>query len=483
MKVSSPNPFISRLACHMDAQHLRARLTATARAIAGLGQHHPHTAKLELQRHLKTVYVPTRRAIALAQRILASGLAHALQAYPDLATYIRVFNQASITYTSEPETWFITGLAGDGKTALVTALQGLLGEGDVFHASEQCGRRRVRGGIFLTVGPKTTKADVVTALAEKLEIEIDCEKASPAHLKKIQTELYRQGCCFILVDEAQANNSGKQAGASYVTLINLFRQFGVPVIVVGNYSMGHGLNQQLSQNKQRLLDDPFVMLTPASDDPDYLEHLLQYKNACGELLAIDPQKDAGRIHYLTAGGSRALLHLIGAGYTIARESAGAAGAAADDVDKVCITMDVLEKAYASVAYAAHRKEVETLRSHFLTGAKIPQDLICPFPVAGEDAAALKHLAQQMRREARAAAELLASLSPQERKAIREQKAAAPEFASSMRPGSAAAQDAGLPAPVPQSIGTMMVRDMQAPKPKVVRKPPPSKADLNRSWGR
>lgn len=474
------NPFLHRLTRFLDPKVLRAGLPASAQPIAGLELLPPHTAKRRLEEHLQTVYAPTAPGIELAMRILSSALAHALRVYPDVRTYVTTATQARIDVTTEPEVWVMTGLAGDGKTALVTALNRLMGEGEFFDAPTHCPTRRVRGGVFLTMHPKTTKAEVVAALAERLELELDCERAKPIHFEKIRLELYRQGCCFILADEAQSNDAGKIVGAAYVNLINLLRRFGLPVIVVGNYSMCHGLLKQHSQNRQRLLNDPFIMPTLASDDADYLAHLREYQKALEGLLTINVKDDAGRVHWLTAGGGRALVHLIGIAYRTRHERGGGAN--------LQIDLPALEDAYAHETFSVHRKEIEQLREHWLTGSKISQDLVCPFPATGDRAESHKHMVQQMRQEAFALGTLIGTMAPQERKQIAQGNAAPPQLTSSQGP------QIEVGASVPKSgaakktfqlseVGTNLLKDMIFPKKKAVKRPPPTDEDLRRSWGR
>jgi AAA domain len=482
-----PNPFLHRLTVYLDPQVLRERLARGAPAIGGLHLNPTHTAKRQLEEHLDTVYAPTQPGIQLALRILSSGLAHGLRAYPDVPTYITTATQARVSVTTEPEVWVITGLAGDGKTALVNALNLLLGEGEFFEAPEVCPRRRIRGGIFLKMHAKTTKAEIVAMLAQQLGLDINCERAQPVHFEQIRLELYRQGCCFILADEGQSNDAGKQAGAAYVNLINLLRRFGLPVIFVGNYSMCHALWKQQSQNRQRLLNDPFIMPTLACDDPDYVAHLHAYQKALGQLWAIDATQDAARIHWLTAGGGRALLHLIGVAYCIRREG----GAGAD----LCVDLPALEAAYAHQSFHMHRKEIEELRAHWLTGAKISNDLLCPFPDSGERELAQKHMVQQWRLAAQAAGMVISTMGPQERKRLAEGKGAPPQFTSSpppAQPPHPPVETRSHPQPAPaqaqpgqsaSNVGANLLKDLIAPKNRAVRRPPPTVDDLKRSWGR
>ena len=288
MSMSAPeswfkNPFVDRLQTLIDDESLRSALAVTVPPLQGLGLLPADAAADVLFTHLGQIYSPNRQGIAFAKRILATGWAYAISAYPDIGTYIRRSTSARIKVCDEPITWIATGLAGVGKSSLLDKLLRLLRDPPLYQASEHCPARRLRTGLILRVSGKPTKQSITISMADALDLEYDSNaKISDATVKRIQLELYRQGCLFIVVDESQAIANGKQAGAAFVNFVAEVRKFGLPVIVVGNYSMCHGMLAQHSQNRQRMLSDPFIMLPYPANDPDYFEHWRQYKSACGE---------------------------------------------------------------------------------------------------------------------------------------------------------------------------------------------------------
>jgi hypothetical protein len=467
------NPYIDRVLSNLDEETLRTSFTTTVEPIENLEFFPVDTGKRLLQEHLTRIYVPNTQGIALAQRILETGLAHALELYPDMATYISTSQSDRMCVKTDPHTWMVTGLAGIGKSATIRALQKLLDKFPIFQASEHCPPRPVLGGIILTVVGRVRNAEILNILAQKLAIKDRCQdKVKSSLVDTIRLEMYRQGCMFLVVDESQTIANGKQAGASYVNFVVFLQNFGIPVVVVGNYSMGHGILAQHSQNRQRLVVDPYIMAPDSADDIDYVQHLTAYARACGPVLNIDPHKDTAAINWLTGGCSRALLNLICIGYKLLRQ-------ANPKQAKVVVDLAALESTYADQAYSVFREEIELLRTHLLTGKRIRSDLMCPFTLSGTFAEQGKKVVDQWRRHAVARGILESSYTPKEKAQISSGQLAEPEFVSPSivdvkMPGSSSVKIKGAISKLPQQAPIKAV--------KRPRKPPPSVGDAVRSWG-
>jgi hypothetical protein len=405
--------------------------------------------------------------MAAAQRILETGWAYAIRAYPSIGQYIRISCSESYHCDPEPPTWILTGLAGVSKTATVRALQRVLRSDLTFQPSVHTPPRTLRGGVFLTVSGKATNKTMSVQLREQLELpERGSTHDARRDVNEIGRELYRQGCLFIILDESQAIANGAVAGAAFVNVIAYLRGFGLPVIVVGNFSMCHGILAQHSQNRQRLAADPFVMQPDQAHDPDYQKHLLAYVHACGGILDIDPDRDAKRVCELTGGGSRALLTLVCTAYFEARSLARPGGS-------VTVRIDGLEHAYGSSDYCVFRSEIEQLRMYALNPKCLRKDLINPFLSIGDAAVAAKRDAEQKFAEQIAREKLMSSLSVTERRAIASGELEAPQFVplaqapdnSPTIPTASKAHSAGRPMAEPiEKSGSLRSRSARRPKP-------------------
>ena len=400
---------IERLAT--DDAALRNSMTNRLAAVEGLERLPANAAAEKLHAHLRDVFVPDKMSLAAARRILETGWAYAIRAYPDITQYIRVTCSDSYIWDSEPPTWILTGLAGMSKSATVQALERAFVPDLTFQASVHTPPRILRGGLFLKVLGKATNKTMTLQLRKRLNMpESGSARNGDRDLDDIRRELYRQGCLFILVDESQAIANGALAGAAFVNLIVHMRRFGVPVIVVGNYSMCHGILAQNSQIRQRIASDPFDMPPDQAQDLDYQEHLQAYVDACGGFLDIKPEKDSRRICELTGGGSRALLTLVCSAYVEARNAARQGGS-------VMVGLVGLERAYGSSGYSTFRDEIEHLRQFALNARNLRKDLKNPFVSIGAAAVDSTRAAKEDYAERVAREKVLASLSLVERRAI------------------------------------------------------------------
>jgi hypothetical protein len=358
---------------------IRSAMTNRPGVIEGLDALPPHVAGERLKAHLKTVYIPDQPAIEVAQKVLQIGWGYAIAAYPDVGQYIRNVASASIEVNQEPTTLFITVHSQATNKSMTHQLKECLGMASSQQASN-----------------------------------------SISEINSIRRELYGQGCLFIAVDEAQALANGAMAGAAFVNLIAHLRRFGIPVVVIGNFSMCHGILAQHSQNRNRMLADPFVMPRDLAHDVDYQDHLAAYVEACSDILEIDPKADAHRICELTGGGSGNLLLLVHIAYVNNRTSSRNGGIAH-------ISLKDLEKAYGSASYSNFRTDIEDLRKYSLTPDNLRKDLRNPFHSIGDAAIQKTKINEAMFKDRIARDKLSASLTVPERKAILAGDAEAPQY--------------------------------------------------------
>jgi hypothetical protein len=400
---------------------IRSAMTNRPGVIEGLDALPPHVAGERLKAHLKTVYIPDQPAIEVAQKVLQIGWGYAIAAYPDVGQYIRNVASASIEVNQEPTTLLITGHAGVGKTSTIKTLLRAIGPPSVFQASQDVPPRTLRGGLFITVHSQATNKSMTHQLKECLGMASSQQASnSISEINSIRRELYGQGCLFIAVDEAQALANGAMAGAAFVNLIAHLRRFGIPVVVIGNFSMCHGILAQHSQNRNRMLADPFVMPRDLAHDVDYQDHLAAYVEACSDILEIDPKADAHRICELTGGGSGNLLLLVHIAYVNNRTSSRNGGIAH-------ISLKDLEKAYGSASYSNFRTDIEDLRKYSLTPDNLRKDLRNPFHSIGDAAIQKTKINEAMFKDRIARDKLSASLTVPERKAILAGDAEAPQY--------------------------------------------------------
>lgn len=456
---------------------LKEAMTNRPPPIQGLEQLSPGLAEDRLIAHLRNVFIANNPSIEVAKRILETGWAYAIDAYPDVGTYIRRSLSSYMTVDTEPATWILTGLAGVGKTATITALSRALGEPMLYQASEDTPPRPIRGGLFLTVPSKATNKTMTNELRRQLGMDtINSLRYSDNELELIKRELYRQGCLFMIVDESQVIANGTLAGAAFVNLIAHLRRFGIPVIVVGNYSMCHGIIRQHAQNRDRMLVDPLIIDPSLPSDYEYIEYLKAYISASGEILNINPERDAYRIHELTGGGKRALLRLACMAYNQKRTNS-------KKESQVSISLSDLEKTYGSSGFSNFRSDIEDLRKFSVTPNKLRQDLRNPFSSIGDSALTHARTVGDDFKAQVARAKLMANLSVAERNAIKRGEMEAPEFLPPTGHGRDSDQNSAIepnqceqPTPIaPQPIVSKSASNAKRPK-----RPKPTMQDALRT---
>jgi len=468
--------FTARLSTFSETSTLRTVLGSRIAPLSDLHLFSADDAAQTLVKSLEKIYVPTSQSVALAVRILGTAIAHARTTYADEATYIRNSNLSRIEFDREPTTWIITGLAGSGKSALLAQLKRVLNEAvPIYQASPHCAPRPILGVLFLHVSGKIKQGDVLRSLAEDLGMTANSGSyPSSINVDAIRKEIFRQGCSAIVVDESQAMASGKTAGAVFVNFIAYLRGFGVPVIVVGNYSMCHGILAQPSQMRQRVVNDPYIVQPNCADDPDFLKLLRVYKEAMGEICALELPRDADTVQWLTGGGGRAMRELMGIAYKTQRHKSPAN-------PEVTITIESLKEAYSSSSYFAFREEIELLREYRTRGGKIRQDLLCPFKMVGEALEVEQKLRDQLRMQMVAREMLLRSMSSKEREAVSAGEQVGPEFSE---PADAIAFQMQLRKNTKGKPGTTTGKHPVAlgGATRQKRRQLPTAADAARSWG-
>ncbi len=158
-------------------------------------------------------------------------------------------------------------------------------------------------------------------------------------------------------------------------------------------------------------------------------------------------------------------------YRRLREAAGAT--------KVVVDMEALRSAYGSQAYSVYRTEVEQLRAHLLTNAKIKsKDLICPFPLHGESAEQQMRIQNAIRKAAYRQEVLRDSLTAADKKLIAAGEMSMPVFLPP--PDAATLIGRDLPPKIPAEGPARAAQTAAGPKRQ--RRPAPSSGDAARSWG-
>lgn len=380
-------------------------------ALDGLDKLSPDSARVVLRDHLKGLFVADQQEVEWLRKVLGICHAHALKFYPSAKSFAERLHSPELLLSDDPVTQMTTGLAGWGKSELGKALLRLFAPTEYFEVGHSFPLQRIVGVVRLRIEGKTSRAALWNALASELGFPQDYKSSRDEEREQIRRQLYMSGVMLILVDETQFT---AQSSASNLIAKNLhiLRELGIPIMFIGNYSLGHKLLKRQQEDQHRFLLEPQVLLPETYDAKPFLRFLQGLVEAMGGTLAIKPEIDAKLIHWHTGGIRRLVCELVVLAYFQVRRSASARGSTK-------VTLNDLTAAYASPAFGTRRMEVEMCRKYLIDGAKPKgrKDLWCPFPLSLEQEQHWAELARSIRQTEISNAALVASATPEEIKGM------------------------------------------------------------------
>ncbi|MCY1297423.1 hypothetical protein D9M70_468620 [compost metagenome] len=183
----------------------------------------------------------------------------------------------------------------------------------------------------------------------------------------------RDGVSLLLLEETQYINTGQ--GASRVTDILLtLAAIGPPMVFVSNYSLLHKLLRRNSEDKQRLLSEPRIMLPDDPDSQGWRNYIAECLRVSGGHMQGSVDDFAQEIYRSTFGIKRLAVQLLKQAYVEAR-----------DAGRECLTLSDINRAYRSPFYGSNQRDVEELHLQAIQGRRAGSrlDLCCPFelPIA------------------------------------------------------------------------------------------------------
>ncbi|WP_010222744.1 transposase [Pseudomonas donghuensis] len=348
----------------MDIESIRRRVIARPEPVLDLEAFHPLVGAELLAGRLKEMYLPNEFSLNFIHEMIGLAYLHNLKVFSSEAGYAAgVFNPPEV----EVSPVCLTGLAGVGKSQTIAALRRALPP----PAELTCAL--FEGSIELTslwyasargkAGGRQLLLDFVHGSGH------DGRGGNSAKLLvESRRRAYRDGVSMVVLDETQHNNTGM--GASRVTDILLtMTAIGPPMIFVSNYSLVHKLLRRNSEDKQRLLSEPRIMMPEDPKSQDWAEYVDECIRVSGGRVKAGKNEFVAELYRSTFGIKRLAVHLLKLAYIECR----AAG-------RTRIEVEDLHKAYRSSAYTSNAMEVEELQLQAINngsrGAHL--DLRCPF---------------------------------------------------------------------------------------------------------
>ena len=355
------NAILSRFDGCSDIDRIRAVVTVRPRPLSGLSLMHSHIAAETILNALGEIFIPNDFSLEFIKEMVDRAQLHSQRMFSTEKSYVEnIYSppEAEVTPVC------LTGLAGIGKTQTIAALMkvmpkptdfafdhfnGPLSIRSYWHASARgkaAGRQLLSGFLGRAAAKGPTAASLLN----------DCRRHANEYVISL-----------LILDETQHVSTGQ--GAAKVTDILLtMTAIGPPMVYVCNYSLGHKLKGRNSEDKQRLLADPRVMLPDAPDSHAWQDYIQECMKVCNGHLKIDAAVLAEELYRATFGIKRLVVRLLKIAYLEAR-TAG----------RFDVVLADLDQAYASTAFSVSRGEVEELHRMAIQGGSSGRlDLLCPF---------------------------------------------------------------------------------------------------------
>lgn len=354
---------------YMDVESIRKRVTVRPDPIKGLEALQPWVAAVKFAEKIDEIYLPNEFSLHFIQEMINFANLHSLKTFSSAAAYAeKVFTPPD----SEVFPICLTGLAGVGKSKTIAALLRALPPPIEFACDLFQGTIELTSYWYASARGKASGKQLL------LDFVIGGEHdGRGGNVKKLLRQsrqiASRDGVPLVVLEETQHINTGQ--GASKVTDILLTVScIGPPTVFVTNYSLVHKLFRRNSEDKQRLLSEPRIMLpdTPNSQDwRDYVNECVRVSDGC---IKASTDEFAAELYRSTFGIKRLAMLLLKAAYIECRTTG-----------RNQIEVDDLIRAYRSSGYTSNARDVEDLQLQMINqGSKRARlDLVCPFDLPVE----------------------------------------------------------------------------------------------------
>jgi len=328
----------------------------------------PALAADRLSEALKDIFIPSQFSIEFIKESIERAQQFSAEHFASDANYLlRLYNPPDV----ESFPICLTGLAGVGKSQTIKALRKLMpGPSSYICDHYQAPHTLISYWYASARGKAAGKQLLADFLGgDALEARPNASKL----LVECRRRASRDGISLVLLEEMQHLNTGQ--GVARVTDILLtMAGLGVPMIYVANYSLLHKLLSRNSEDKQRLLSEPRVMLPDAPGSKAWNEYIQECIRVSGGRVSADPIALANELYRCTFGIKRLAVQMLKAAYLEARVQG-----------RHMLGLQDVTTAYLSTSYSSNRDDVEELFRQDLQRRKTGprSDLRCPFTIPAQ----------------------------------------------------------------------------------------------------
>lgn len=331
-----------------------------------------------LRAELKRVFTSSTQVRALLRKICEIARSHAELHFSSAESTLRgIYNSHPWGTASLPSTC-LTGLAGTGKSELLSALNRLLdakistdlgGVKDLQLVSAWFTSLRDGSGLNSLLKPYFPQAQILNSdenngITETPKKDIKL----PLLLAKARRMSWRDGVCLLVVDEFQFISQSAGANAKATTVLLQLLGIGPRLVFCSNFSLGHKLKRRNQEDRHRLMSSPLILEPEKRSSSDWKNLISECKKVVPNVFTFDVVGAEQIIHQYTFGIKRLVVELFVISYGIARLRG----------KNPEISLDDFRAAYRSVDYTIYREDVDILWRQKIQGKMIREDLWCPF---------------------------------------------------------------------------------------------------------
>lgn len=352
-----------------DPEHIRLRVTVRPDPVEPLNDLDYLVASEIFADALKKIFIPNKFSIDFIKEAVDRAQLHHNEIFSSYVDYV------SKIYTPPESEVFpicLTGLAGVGKSQTIAALRKVLPQPVNFSCDHYDGDITLFSHWYKSArGNKSGKALLADFLSTENPGSIRGTLAKA--LQECRRRAVRDGVSLVILDETQHINTGL-ASAKITEILLTMAAIGPPMIYICNYSLAHKLLGRNSEDKQRLLSEPRIMLPDDPQSADWKDYISDCIRVSNGHIKADAIEFAEEVYRCTFGVKRLVVQLLKQAYIESRKD-----------QRHHVELSDLARAYRSTSYTSNASEVEELQLQALRSRKSTSrlDLKCPFELPSE----------------------------------------------------------------------------------------------------
>jgi hypothetical protein len=346
-----------------DVNEIRTKVTVKPEPATALEPLDVMVAAEVLLIKLKQIFIPNEFSLAFIKLMVGKASMHSQRLFASEANYSsNVFHPPEV----EVSPICLTGLAGVGKSQTLAALRKVLPPPMEFSCDLFDGSVPLTSDWYASARGKASGKALLEHFVGKKKT---AGKPNFDQLLQLaRRSANKQGVSLVVLDETQHFNTG--LGTAKVTDVLLtVAAIGPPTAFLSNYSLVRKLMTRNSEDKQRLLANPVIMLPDAPDSADWHNYINECIRVSNGAIEADTGEMAAEIYRCTFGVKRQVVQILTLAYVECRNAG-----------RYSVNLSDIVSAYRSIAYTVSAKEVETLQFLALGGKPKKADLhlVCPF---------------------------------------------------------------------------------------------------------